>query len=107
MCLVSIELNYNKCEGVFKRFPSIHGQADEFTKANVGSKLTVIAEQMQFLQNQARKVSSGYLQMLFGLHSELLSELHSFYPTCNILLLIFLLLLLVLLTHDPLLFLLV
>ncbi|BFZ05388.1 hypothetical protein BsWGS_08427 [Bradybaena similaris] len=31
-------------------------KADEFTKANVGSKLTVIAEQMQFLQNQARKI---------------------------------------------------
>ncbi|GFS01341.1 C1orf50 homolog [Elysia marginata] len=31
-------------------------KADEFTKANAGNKLTVIADQIRYLQNQARKV---------------------------------------------------
>ncbi|RUS79142.1 hypothetical protein EGW08_013089, partial [Elysia chlorotica] len=31
-------------------------KADEFTKANAGNKLTVIADQIRHLQNQARKV---------------------------------------------------
>lgn len=31
-------------------------QADKFTRATAGSKLSVIAEQVRFLQNQARKV---------------------------------------------------
>jgi len=31
-------------------------QADEMTKARVGSKLTVIADQIRYLQEQARKV---------------------------------------------------
>ncbi|XP_013407461.1 uncharacterized protein C1orf50 homolog isoform X2 [Lingula anatina] len=31
-------------------------KADEFTRANAGSKLTVIAEQIRFLQEQAKKV---------------------------------------------------
>merc|ERR1712151_662029 len=31
-------------------------QADQFTRATAGSKLTVIAEQVRFLQEQARKV---------------------------------------------------
>uniref|UniRef100_A0A0B6Y9V5 DUF2452 domain-containing protein n=1 Tax=Arion vulgaris TaxID=1028688 RepID=A0A0B6Y9V5_9EUPU len=31
-------------------------KADEFTKVNVGSKLTVIAQQIQHLQEQARKI---------------------------------------------------
>ncbi|XP_069134187.1 uncharacterized protein C1orf50 homolog [Argopecten irradians] len=31
-------------------------QADEFVKATAGSKLTVIADQIRYLQEQARKV---------------------------------------------------
>merc|ERR1712020_381638 len=31
-------------------------KADQFTKANAGSKLTVIAEQVRFLQEQAHRV---------------------------------------------------
>lgn len=31
-------------------------QADQFTRATAGSKLSVIAEQVRFLQEQARKV---------------------------------------------------
>ena len=37
-------------------------QADEFTRANAGNKLTVIAEQIRFLQEQARKVMSKYFE---------------------------------------------
>ena len=32
-------------------------QADEFTKATAGSKLMVIADQIRYLQEQAKKVS--------------------------------------------------
>ena len=35
-------------------------QADQFTKANAGNKLTVIANQMKILQEQAKKVSTMY-----------------------------------------------
>jgi len=31
-------------------------QADEFTRANVGNKLSVIVDQIKYLQEQARKV---------------------------------------------------
>lgn len=35
----------------------IYSQADDFVKATAGSKLTVIADQIKYLQEQARKVT--------------------------------------------------
>ena len=35
-----------------------HIQADEFTKATAGGKLMVIADQIKYLQEQARKVGA-------------------------------------------------
>ena len=39
--------------------PYPHPQADDFTRANAGSKLSVIAEQVRFLQEQVRSIQSG------------------------------------------------
>jgi len=36
-------------------------QADEFTRANVSNKLTVIVDQIKYLQEQARKVRACYV----------------------------------------------
>ncbi len=47
-------------------------RADEFTRANAGSKLSVIAEQVRFLQEQARKALE---------EAELSKELH--HIACN------------------------
>ena len=45
-----------------------HPQANEFIRANATNKLTVIAEQIEHLQEQARKVSSSFLVSFHFLH---------------------------------------
>merc|ERR1712156_1320776 len=54
--LVDADRSGKKCQFDLVELAAQVEKADQFTRATAGSKLTVIAEQVRFLQEQARKV---------------------------------------------------